>query len=110
MTVDYGQGPKQVSASLLALFVYESQFGGADMARDLFEYRGGGGGDLASEVNWTACVKALWAMLRAADRSVPPFEEWAASVEGVNLVDVAPQVLKAAREGFFRSGATGKKA
>lgn len=108
MTIDYGQGPKKISASLLALLVYESQFGGADMVRDLFEYRGGGG--LASEVNWTACVKALWAMLRAADRSVPPFEEWAASVEEVNLVDVAPQVLKAAREGFFRPGAAGKKA
>ena len=109
MTIDYGQGPKKASASLLALFIYESQFGGADMARDLFEYRGGGG-DLASEVNWTACVKALWAMLRAADRSVPPFEEWAASIEGVNLVDVAPQVLRAAREGFFRPGAAEKKA
>ncbi len=126
MTIDYGSGPKEARATLLSLVVYEQEFG-SDLIKDLFgkaevrrsdlEPQGEGEGPAEGSpddvvlsfdygsVNWTASVKALWAFLKAADGTVPPFREWAAGTGDLDMFSVAPQVIAEARRGFFRTGA-----
>ena len=110
MLIDYdGTGPREARLSVLTLMLYEQEFGGADMLADVLgrqDVSGGGADDGTvdfSGVRWGALARALWAALKTADDDVPPFAEWAASVEdGLDLPAVnaalGPEMIRK----FFR--------
>ena len=114
MTLAFGGEEMDVPIGVAALMVYEQQFH-SDMVQDLLgrsvireaadeedvifsvDYR---------DTNWTACLKTAWACLKAADGNTPRWETWASEVGDVNLNDLAEQVIPAAFDAFFRTGAS----
>lgn len=108
-SIDYGEGPKPVEASILSLVTYEQEFG-SDLIKDVFgkvELDDSAGDDATfvydfGKTNWTALCRALWAFLRTADPSVPAFEEWARGVSGVNMHRVSREIFQLANDAFFR--------
>lgn len=64
-----------------------------------------------SNLDVLSILQMVWAMAKADQygKTFPPFEEWLASLESVDIAD--PVFLKAALEeaadGFFRSGVKG---
>lgn len=115
--VTLGDVEVELSASISALVIYEQEFSTrdrhADLIKDVFGKQtvetGDGEDSLVvfdfGSVNWTDLTRAVWAMAKAADGSLPPFEKWAATVQGVNLYDVSNEVTEALIDGFFRPAA-----
>lgn len=117
MKIDYGDGEREALLGVYALVVYEQEFR-ADLIQDLFgravmrrepeeedvvfavDYR---------DVNWTALTRVLWAALKAADDSVPPFKAWAAALGPVDLNAVHLALVPEALRMFFRTGAGGSE-
>ena len=113
MKLDYGCGEVEAIFSVETMMVYEQEFG-ADIVQELFgravvrreesaddvllaiDYR---------NVNWTKCVKVLWAAMKTADQSLPPFSQWVKDAGPIDLGTVADRVLSEATKGFFRAGA-----
>ncbi len=113
MTLELGGEEREVPIGVAALMVYEQQFH-SDMVQDLLgrsvirshededdvvfavDYR---------DTNWTACLKAAWACLKAADGNFVRWEDWVSEVGDVNLNELAERVIPAAFEAFFRTGA-----
>jgi hypothetical protein len=97
-TFDYdGSGTKhELTARLSTLVAYEQEFKG-DLVHDLQPRDDG-------TVNYMAYFRGLWAMLRAADGSVPPYAEWVRKVGHVDFNEVVAVVSREANEGFFRAG------
>lgn len=111
MLLDYdGTGPREARLSVLTLMLYEQEFDGADMLADVLGRQdvSGGGADADdgtvdfSGVRWGALARALWAALKTADDSVPPFSEWAASVDGIDLPAVNAALGPEMVRKFFR--------
>ena len=115
---DYGDVEAEATAYTLVL--YEQEFGGADLIADVFgrhEANGSDGGtvtvDFTSD-NWTAELRALWAMVRTAydirfDRgdAAPndrpkPFDEWVKGVGRCNMRDISAAIVSECIDGFFR--------
>lgn len=113
MRVDYGCGERECALGVHAMMLYEQEFG-SDIIKDLFgrvvlrrqaddpdvefamDYR---------DTNWTAAVKALWAGLKSADESVPPFREWERSAGAIDMNAVVAALIPEAWRMFFRAGA-----
>lgn len=114
MTLKLDGVEREVPIGVAALMVYEQQFR-SDMVQDLFgrsvvrqpeddpeivfavDYR---------DTNWTACLKAAWACLKAADGNTPRWENWCGTVGDVNLSELSEAIIPAAFETFFRAGAS----
>lgn len=114
MRIDYGQGEQEAVLSIHTMMLYEQEFG-RDIIQDLFgkakvrkdeeeedvlfsvDYR---------DTNWTSAVRVLWAALKTADDSLPPFSEWERSLGAVNLHVVAHALMQEALRQFFRTGAS----
>lgn len=110
MIIDYGCGEKEIEANVWALMLYEQEFH-SDLIKDVFgkqkveeDAEGGVIEFDYTAMNWYALTKALWAMLRSADGSVPRFSEWAKTATGMNMFLVFEGVTRAVSEGFFRRG------
>ena len=113
MILKLGDEEREATMGVAALMVYEQQFH-SDMVQDLFgrsvirshedeedvvfavDYR---------DTNWTACLKAAWSCLKAADGNTPRWENWCETVGDVNLNELAESIIPAAFETFFRAGA-----
>jgi len=115
MKIDYGCGEKEIIASTYTLVIYEQEFDGADMIKDVFGRieitRDEKTDDVIAvfdytKTNWTALLKALWASLKAADDSIEPFVEWAKNTGSINLSDVSVQLIPEIRRNCFCDGAT----
>lgn len=132
-TVDYGQGEKEIIVSVKSLMLYEQEFGGRDMIKDVYgrvslrksdvkalekldtveeaeEFVETGDSDeILMELdyrntNWTALIRALWACLKTADDSLPPFKEWEQGVGDIDLFSVSNQIVPELNRKFFRAG------
>lgn len=135
-TVDYGQGEKEIIVSVKSLMLYEQEFGGRDMIKDVYgrvsvrksdvkalekldaankveeaeEFVETGDSDeILMELdyrntNWTALIRALWACLKTADDSLPPFKEWEQGVGDIDLFAVSNQIVPELNRKFFRAG------
>ena len=103
-SVDTGAGRVEVRATPLALMLYEQEFAGRSMVSDLL----GVDGEWSVESGrWEALTRALWACMRAADESVPPFGTWARGAEGLDLWVLHDQLIPVVIDGLFRaSGST----
>ena len=114
MIIDFGHGDIEVSITPWTLVVYEQEFH-SDMIQDLlgkvvvrdedseegvftvFDYR---------DANWTACVKTLWACLKASDDRTASFKRWSQSISGIDVLDIHNKLILLAEESLFRSGGT----
>ena len=112
MKLNYGHGEKEIIVSAWTLYLYECEFKGGDMIADVFgrvEIGGEDDGALVidySKTNWTSVIKALWACLKAADASLPPFEEWAKTLGTIDLYEVVSTVVPEMQRNLFQSGAS----
>lgn len=116
MKLDYGSGERELVYSVETLLIYEQEFGGADMIKDLFgrvvvRSKADQGDDVIlaldyRDTNWTAALKALWAGEKTADPDTPPFREWSRKVGDVNLYKVTNAVVPEVQARFFRAGDT----
>lgn len=127
-TYDYDKSGKEreIVASAHTLMVYEQQFK-SGLIEDVFGRisLAGHENDIDSNGNivvadytvdnWTAYMKALWAMLRAgADLArveqreyepVPSFDEWSLSATNLDMAEVSRVVVTECQRGLFRAGA-----
>lgn len=119
-----GLGEVDVEATAYTLAIYEQEFKGADLIADVLgtqrATRGAGGEglvvDFATE-NWMAELRALWAMVKTANRLAeaegrvapvdvtPGFSQWIQRVGKVNMREVSSVVATYALDGFFHTGA-----
>lgn len=114
MLIDYGCGPLEARMGVKTMTVYEQEFG-RDIIQDLFGravIRKQAEDDVEFSVdyrdtNWTALVRVLWAALRTADESVPPFEVWGAGIEELDLNAVGDALFPEAYRVFFHTGVSG---
>ena len=121
-TLDYGDGPKPVVASILTLEAYEQEFyrdligdlwgvvrlTEKDLAEAMGEPREDGEISLTidyTDISWTALVRALWACMKTADPSLPRYDAWKESVGSVNLMAVRSSLLPMLNDGLFLAGA-----
>lgn len=113
MKINFGSGEKEIIASTYTLVIYEQEFG-TDLIHDVYgrhvieRPKTDDDGNVLPVVdytrfNWTSMVKALWAMLKTADPSVPPFMEWARENGGVNLFALNNEMMEELDRGFFPS-------
>lgn len=51
--------------------------------------------------NWTAYPRALWAMLKSADESVPDYADWAASTAGIDLRALSNVLYAVMRDSYL---------
>lgn len=118
--------------SVYTLALYEQEFQGADLIKDIFgkvevtegeiaaameggpgegvgEDRGGQDGAVVvidyGKTNWTALTRCAWACLKAANDRVRPFSEWSREGHDLNLFDAAGEIFPEANRAFFRAGA-----
>lgn len=123
--IDYGNGPKQVVASVYTMMLYEQAFhsdivsdvwGRVELTRDDIDgasqttRRNSAGDEVVltidfTRTNWTALTKALWACEKTADESVPIYEKWAEDVGEVDLMQLKNELLPVLNAGFFLAGA-----
>lgn len=54
-------------------------------------------------IDWLTIMRILWAALKTAKESTPPFEEWLKKAGGANLWEVRSDLDNAITECFFRS-------
>lgn len=93
-SVDFGDGPVEFEVSFWTLLLYEEEFDGADLIRDIMPTEG--------TVPWACAIRALWACLKAHDDATPPVKEWARGITGVNMFSVIGTVMPAIQDGLFR--------
>ena len=116
MRIDYGQGEKEVVASIYTLTIYEQEFK-SDLIADFFGDQTVRKSDLEmededvvvtfrfSDTRFAQVPKVLWACLKAADEfGIPSYKEWAKSVTDVDLFDLNNEVAALVGRAFFRAG------
>jgi hypothetical protein len=57
-----------------------------------------------TKVNWMAATRVLWAALKTASQSTPPYPEWMKSTRGVDTYTLRQQLDEAIADCFFRPG------
>lgn len=130
-TINYdGKGEHEVIASAHTLMIYEQEFK-SGLIEDVFgrislaghENDVDSSGNLVvadyTIDNWTAYLKALWAMLKSASdlaraegrehEEVPPFGRWSLSVTEIDMAEVSRVVVTECQRGLFRAGAASSK-
>lgn len=105
-------GEKQkAEVTFYTAWLYEQEFG-AKLVQDYmqgadYEEAEMGGEKVAvvkfDTIDWMTIVRILWAAVKTADESAPPFEEWMKKAGGANLWDARTDLDKAISECFFRS-------
>lgn len=63
-----------------------------------------------TKVNWNAAMRVLWAALKTASQSTPPYPEWMKATRGVDTYTLRAQLDEAIADCFFRPGAAGEEA
>lgn len=127
VTIDYGDGEKQAEVSIMTCLVYEHEFK-ADLIADVmgsvkftsstitdasgavempvqkvdddfvFDYH---------SISWLTSVKALWACLKTADASIPPFTAWAATLPpSIDMWEIVTFIRREVETRLFRHGAS----
>ncbi len=61
--------------------------------------------------NWSAYIRALWAMLKTADivngtNNIPSFKVWQFQVTAIDMHELSHIVIDSCQKGLFRSGVT----
>jgi hypothetical protein len=109
MYVDSASGKFEVKFNYYTLYLYELEFDGRDLIKDVY----GDGSAIVTDdgvsfniaaVNWTAITKALWAGAKCANPRLPRYAEWAAQDNGIPLFDVAGEVVAEINKELFRFG------
>lgn len=109
MLIDFGCGEVEATPCVKTLVIYEQEFG-SDMVQDLFgreTVRRTDDSDVLfafdyRDFEWTAALKALWASVKTADPSTPPFRAWADSLGDVDLMEVVARFIPEVRARLFR--------
>jgi hypothetical protein len=126
VTIDYGDGEKQVEISFMTCLVYEHEFK-ADLIADVMgsvKFRSNvlssadGVVEMPVEqvdddfvfdyhsISWVTSVKALWACLKTADASVPSFMAWAATLPpSIDMWEIVTFIRREVETRLFRHGA-----
>lgn len=114
MILDFGQGEKELNVSMFTLVVYEQEFH-RDLIKDVFgvvEINNTKTDKIALDyrtVEWTALTRALWAALKAADSSIPPYGEWAKDAGDIDLWALAGDFTQELNLRLFRPAAAEAK-
>lgn len=96
-------------------WLYESEFH-ADLISDFYGVQdmtpvATGEGDAFrvdfTRVNWGALMRVLWAALKTAKQSTPPYSAWVKNVRGIDSYTLRGQVDEAIADCFFRPEVTG---
>lgn len=105
----------QAKVSFYTAQLYESEFPGSDMLKDLFgvqtfEETVSMDGDFVAKidftkVNWLATAKVLWAAVKTADESTPGYTAWMKGTSGVNMWLVSEILSAEVADCFFRAEA-----
>ena len=112
MKLNYGHGDEEIEVSVYTLVLYEQEFDGRDLIKDVFgkvELRDDSKDDDVvmsldyRTVNRTYLTKALWAALKTADDSVPHFDKWVKEVGAINMWSLAGDFTAAINANLFRS-------
>ena len=108
LVVDSANGKFEAKYNFYTLYLYELEFG-SDLIKDVY----GDGSVIATDdglsfniaaINWTAITKALWAGAKCANPRMPRYSEWAAQDNGIDLFDVAGEVIAEINQELFRFG------
>ena len=96
--------------------LYEAEF----QSKLIQDYMGGqdydevddaDGGKLAivkfDTIDWVVITRILWAALKTAKESTPPYEQWLKKAGGANLWDARNDLDEAISDCFFRSESSG---
>ena len=109
MYVVSAKGPFEARYNFYTLYLYEQEFDGHDLIKDVY----GDGEVIATDngmalnlaaVNWTAITKALWAGAKCANPRLPRFSDWAQESSGIDLFNVAGDVVAEINKELFRFG------
>lgn len=110
--LDFGDGPVKVALNVYTLTVYEQAFDGADLVKDLYgridvNDEGFDGSTLDyTKRDWAKVPRILWACMRAADQTVPRYDQWAREAGDVNLGAAWVALVELADRRLFRTGQT----
>ena len=108
LVVDSANGKFEAKYNFYTLYLYELEFG-SDLIKDVY----GDGSVIATDdglsfniaaINWTAITKALWAGAKCANPRTPRYTELAAQDNGIDLFDVAGEVIAEINQELFRFG------
>lgn len=103
MLIDFGHGSKELVFSVLTCVIYEQEFG-TDMIQDFFNRidikREQEDEDIIvsldfTQTPWTAYMKVIWAGMKAADDSTPPFMVWAKETTELELLETKEELVAA---------------
>lgn len=100
---------KKVQAELSAytFVVYEQEFG-SDMLSDVLGKVEVDSDDNAivdfTKTDWGHLTKAVWAMCKTANESIPNYKAWAKEAKGLRLFELNAQVGDAIADAFFLAG------
>lgn len=111
---------KQVNADVtfFTAWLYENEFN-ANLISDFYGVQdmqpvASGEGDEFrvdfTKVNWNAAIRVLWAALKTADQSTPPYMSWVKQASGVDSYTLRQQLDEAIADCFFRPGASEEEA
>ena len=110
--VDVGKKKLKGKCTVHTLMIYEQEFDGRDMIKDLFgKVRQPDSDDNLvmdyTNTNWTATLRALWAMLKTQNADTPSFEKWENDFsDEIDLFTIANDVLMEVFDTCFRNAAT----
>lgn len=101
-------------------YVYEAEFG-SKLVQDYMQGADYDEAEVDGEkvavvkfetIDWMTVMRVLWAAMKTAKDSTPPFEEWMRKAGGADLWDIRSYLDSAITECFFRSlggGAEGER-
>lgn len=123
VTIDYGDGEKQVEVSIMTCLVYEHEFK-ADLIADVLGKVKFASSTIVNDsgsiempvdkvdddfvfdyhsISWLTSVKALWACLKTADASIPSFTVWAASLPtSIDMWEIVTFIRREVEARLFR--------
>lgn len=116
LVLDIGGEEVRGLLSAETLVLYEEEFDGADMVKDLYGRqevrRDDDDPDILmvfdyTQTNWTAVTKSMWAVIRTNDPSLPHYKVWLRGLPDINLVEVQNQLVPAMEDCFFRGRLAG---
>lgn len=63
-----------------------------------------------TKANWNAAIRVLWAAIKTADETVPPFHQWMRRTSGIDTWTLRQQIDEAIADCFFRAEIAGEEA
>lgn len=103
---------RKAEVSFYTAWLYESEFQSKLIqdymkCQDFDEITSDGGRAIAlvkfDSIDWLTVTRVLWAAMKTADESTPPYERWMRETGNANLWDARNELDSAITDCFFRS-------